>query len=300
MKILVSGGTGLIGRALVSVLEKEKHEVTLLARTDAVHAPRILWDPQRGQVDPHLLEGFQAVIHLAGENIASGRWTPALKERILESRLRGTYFLSETLAKLSHPPKVMVCASAIGFYGDRGEERLTEESAGGDGFLPDVCRVWESACVAASAKGIRVANMRFGVVLSSQGGALKKMLLPFKWGLGGKIGTGRQWWSWVSLEDVVGAIRHVLATDTLSGPVNVTAPTPVTNDEFTKELGRALHRPTLLPMPAFAATLLLGEMANALLLASARVSPKKLLAAGYPFHHPTLADALSDILNKRC
>lgn len=296
MKILVSGGTGLIGRALVRLLEKEKHEVTLLARTDAVPAPRILWDPQRGQVDARLLEGFHAVVHLAGENIASGRWTPVLKERILESRIRGTYFLSETLATLARPPKVFVCASAIGFYGDRGEERLSEDSAGGEGFLPDVCRAWESACVGASAKGIRVANTRFGVVLSPDGGALKKMLLPFKLGLGGKIGTGRQWWSWVSLEDVVGALRHVLATESLFGPVNVTAPTPVTNEEFTQALGRALHRPTLLPLPAFAATFALGEMAKALLLASARVTPKKLLDAGYSFRHPTLASALSPML----
>jgi uncharacterized protein (TIGR01777 family) len=288
MKILVTGGTGLIGRALVSTLEKEKHEVILLARSEGVQAPRILWDPERGVMDTRLLEGFHAVVHLAGESIAAGRWAPALKERILESRTRGTFFLADALAKCVRPPKVLVCASAIGFYGDRGEELLTEDSPGGKGFLPDVCRAWESACAPALGKGIRVANLRFGVVLSPRGGALKKMLLPFKLGLGGKIGSGRQWWSWVSLADGVGAIRHVLSSESLSGPINVTAPTPVTNDAFTKELGRALRRPTLFPLPAFAAKLALGEMAEALLLASARVEPKKLLASGYVFQTPTL------------
>lgn len=291
MKVLVSGGTGLIGASLVRALEKEKHEVTLLARTEAVQAPRILWDPESGKVSPPLLEGFDAVVHLAGESIANHRWTPSVKERILESRTRGTGLLSQILGGLSRPPKVLVSASAIGFYGDRGEEVLTEESPAGSGFLAEVCQAWESSCSPAVARGIRVANLRFGVVLSPKGGALKKMLLPFKLGLGGKIGSGRQWWSWIGLSDVVGAVRHVLSTDSISGPINVTAPTPVTNDAFTKELGRALHRPTLLPMPAFAAKLALGEMAEALLLASARVEPKKLLASGYVFQTPTLSAA---------
>jgi uncharacterized protein (TIGR01777 family) len=188
----------------------------------------------------------------------------------------------------SRPPKVLVSASAIGFYGDRGEELLTEESPAGSGFLAEVCQAWESSCSPAVARGIRVANLRFGVVLSPRGGALKKMLLPFNLGLGGKIGTGRQWWSWIGLSDGVGAVRHVLSTDSLSGPINVTSPGPVTNEVFTKELGRSLHRPTLLPMPAFAAKLALGEMAEALLLFSARVEPKKLLASGYAFRTPTL------------
>ncbi len=291
MKILVSGGTGLIGTDLVRALEKDKHAVTLLARTENVQAPRILWDPESGKVSPPLLEGFDAVVHLAGESIANHRWTPRVKERILESRTRGTGLLSQILGGLSRPPKVLVSASAIGFYGDRGEEILTEDSSVGTGFLPEVCQAWESSCSPAVARGIRVANLRFGVVLSPQGGALKKMLLPFKLGLGGKIGSGRQWWSWVSLADGVGAVRHVLSTDSLSGPINVTAPTPVTNDVFTKELGRALHRPTLFPLPAFAAKLVLGEMAEALLLASARVEPKKLLASGYVFQTPTLKAA---------
>jgi len=298
MRVLVSGGTGLIGRALVRSLEEDQHEVTLLARSEGVKAPRILWDPERGVMDPRLLEGFDAVVHLAGESIANGRWTAAIKERISESRTRGTFFLADALAKSVRPPKVMVCASAVGFYGNRGEERLTEGSLPGKGYLPEVCQAWESACSPAVAKGIRVANLRFGVVLSPQGGALKKMLLPFKFGLGGKIGSGQQWWSWVSLEDVVGALRHVLSTDNLSGPINVTAPVSVRNADFTKMLGRALHRPAFLPLPAFAATLVLGEMAEALLLASANVEPKKLLASGYLFRHPTLAQALPQLLKR--
>lgn len=288
MRVLVSGGTGLIGRALVRSLEEDHQEVTLLARSEGVKAPRILWDPERGVMDTRLLDGFDAVVHLAGESIANGRWTEAIKERISESRTRGTFFLADSLAKSVRPPKVMLCASAVGFYGDRGEERLTEGSLPGQGFLPAVCQAWESSCAPAVAKGIRVANLRFGVVLSPKGGALKKMLLPFKFGLGGKIGSGQQWWSWVSLEDVVGALRHVLSTDSLSGPINVTSPAPVRNAEFTGTLGRALHRPAILPLPAFAAKFVLGEMAEALLLSSARVEPKKLLATGYVFRMPTL------------
>lgn len=295
MKVLVSGGTGLIGTALVRSLEQEKHSVTLLARTEAVQAPRILWDPESGKVSPPLLEGFDAVVHLAGESIANHRWTPSVKERILESRTRGTGLLSQILGGLSRPPQVLVSASAIGFYGDRGEEVLTEESPAGSGFLAEVCQAWESSCSPAVARGIRVANLRFGVVLSPQGGALKKMLLPFKLGLGGKIGSGRQWWSWIGLADVVGAVQHVLSTDSLSGPINVTSPGPVTNDVFTKELGRALHRPTLFPLPAFAAKLILGEMAKGLLLSSARVEPKKLLASGYVFRTPTLKAAFDTL-----
>ncbi|MBL8022681.1 MAG: TIGR01777 family oxidoreductase [Elusimicrobia bacterium] len=296
MKLLVSGGTGLIGGGLVDSLRKENHKVTLLTRRASVSAPHILWDPHLERVDPRLLEGFDAVVHLAGENIAAGRWTSKVKDRILKSRSKGTAFLANTLAGLTRPPKVLISASAIGIYGDRGEESLNEESPPGTGFLAEVCRAWESSSAPAAAKGIRVAALRFGVVLSPRGGALQKMLLPFRLGLGGKIGTGRQWWSWVSLMDVIGGIRHVLETDFISGPVNVTAPSPVTNAEFTKALGRALHRPTLFPLPAFMAKMVLGEMAESLLLASARVEPKKLLSSGYVFRHSTLAGALTDLL----
>jgi uncharacterized protein (TIGR01777 family) len=294
MRILVSGATGLIGGALVSALEKDRHDVTALSRSEAVQAPRLLWDPERGKIDARLLDGFNAVVHLAGESIAKGRWTPLMKERIRESRCRGTGLLAQTVAAVPRPPQVFVCASAIGFYGDRGDEVLTEDSPAGTGFLADVCQEWESACRPAAARGIRVVHARFGVVLSRRGGALKKMLPPFRWGLGGKIGSGQQWWSWIGLRDVVGAIQQTLKDGSLSGPVNVTAPGPVRNDEFTRILGRVLRRPTVTPLPAFAAKLVLGEMADALLLASARVEPKKLIQSGYVFRAPTLAQALSE------
>ncbi len=294
MRILVSGATGLIGGALVSALEKDRHEVTVLSRFEAVQAPRLLWDPERGKIDARLLDGFNAVVHLAGESIAKGRWTPLMKERIRESRSRGTGLLAQTVAAVPRPPQVFVCASAIGFYGDRGDEVLTEDSPAGTGFLADVCREWESACRPAAARGIRVVHARFGVVLSRRGGALKKMIRPFQWGLGGKIGSGRQWWSWIGLRDVVGAIQQILKDGSLSGPVNVTAPEPVRNDEFSRMLGRVLCRPAVTPLPAFVAKLIFGEMADALLLASARVEPKKLIQSGYVFHAPTLAQALTE------
>lgn len=295
MRILVSGGTGLIGGAVVSALEKDRHEITLLSRFERVQAPRLLWDPERGKIDARMLDGFNAVVHLAGESIAAGRWTPIMKERIRESRTRGTGLLAQTLAGIPRPPRVFVCASAIGFYGDRGDEVLTEDSSAGTGFLADVCQEWESACRPLVSRGIRVVHARFGVVLSRRGGALKKMIPPFHWGLGGKIGSGRQWWSWVGLNDAVGALQHMLKTETVSGPVNVTAPGPVRNDEFTRILGRVLRRPTVTPLPAFAAKLVLGEMADALLLASARVEPKKLIQSGYIFTAPTLAQALTEV-----
>ncbi|MBK8869529.1 MAG: TIGR01777 family oxidoreductase [Elusimicrobia bacterium] len=294
MKILVSGATGLIGGALVNALEIDRHEVTALSRSEAVQAPRLLWDPERGKIDARMLDGFNAVVHLAGESIAAGRWTPLMKERIRESRCRGTGLLAQTVAAVSRPPQVFVCASAIGFYGDRGDEVLTENSPAGTGFLADVCREWESACRPAAARGIRVVHARFGVVLSRRGGALKKMLPPFRWGLGGKIGSGRQWWSWIGLSDVVGAIQQTLKDGSLSGPVNVTAPGPVRHDEFIRILGRVLRRPAVTPLPAFAAKLVLGEMADALLLASARVEPRKLIQSGYVFRAPTLAQALTE------
>jgi hypothetical protein len=291
MKVLVSGSNGLIGRAFMESLFAGGHEATRLTRGNRVVAPRVLWNPVTGSLEPRLLEGFDAVVHLAGENIA-GRWTPALKEKIRDSRVKGTAFLAQALAGLARPPRVFVCASAVGYYGDRGEEVLTEESGPGEGFLPEVCRAWESAGDPAARRGIRVVHLRFGVALSRRGGALAKMLLPFRLGLGGRLGSGRQWWSWVSLEDARGAILHAIQTETLSGPVNVTAPAPVTNAEFTRALGRALRRPTLLPLPAFLARLALGEMADSLLLASARAEPQKLLSTGYRFRHPTLSSAL--------
>ncbi len=291
MKILVSGSSGLIGSALVPFLTAAGHEVTRLTRAKS-GAAGVGWD-----LDATRLEDFDAVVHLAGENIA-GRWTTEKKRRIRESRVEGTRLLCEALARTANPPRVMVCASAIGYYGTRGEEMLTEESALGKGFLAEVCRDWEGATTPASKRGIRVVNLRFGVVLSPKGGALAKMLLPFRLGAGGIVGNGRQYWSWIALDDVVGAIHHALVTEKLLGPVNAVAPNPVTNREFTKTLGKVLRRPTLFPMPAVAARLALGEMADAALLASARVMPTKLIATDYGFRFPDLQGALRHLLGK--
>ena len=233
---------------------------------------------------------------MAGENIGARRWTLTRKAIIRDSRLKGTRLLSETLAQLASPPKVLVCASAMGFYGDRGDEILTEDSPGGTGFLPDLCREWEAASESAAEKGIRVVRLRIGVVLSSQGGALKKMLPPFKMGVGGRLGSGKQYMSWIALDDLVGAIEHALTHDTLAGPVNAATPNPVTNQEFTRTLGRVLGRPTVFPVPSLAVRLLFGEMGNALLLSSARLEPTRLAASGFQFHYPELEAALRHVL----
>jgi uncharacterized protein (TIGR01777 family) len=249
-------------------------------------------------VDTAGLEGLDAAVHLAGENLATGRWTAEKKARIRESRVNGTRFLCEALVRLAQPPKALMCASAIGYYGDRGEAILREDSPAGSGFLAEVCRAWEGAAAAAVQQGIRVVHLRIGVVLSPAGGALAKMLTPFKMGLGGKIGSGQQYMSWIALDDLLGIIHHALTSDTLQGPVNAVAPQPVTNVEFTTTLGRVLARPTLLPMPAFAARLAFGEMAQELLLASTRVVPASLLASGYGFRYPELEGALRHLLGK--
>ncbi len=299
MKILVSGTTGLIGTALVPFLTTGGHSVVRLIRSQprpgqaAVH-----WDTAAGSIDSSALEGLDAVVHLAGENIAARRWTPAQKARIRDSRVQGTRLLAQSLARLQQPPKVMVCASAIGFYGDRGTEVLTEESAPGSGFLTDTCLAWEAAAQPASGKGVRVVNLRLGVVLSPGGGALAKMLFPFRLGVGGKIGSGRQYMSWIGIDDVVGVIHYALTTDELRGPINAVAPNPVTNREFTKTMGRVLSRPTIFPMPAFAARMAFGEMADELLLASTRVKPARLQNSGYYFRHPQLEGALRHLLGK--
>jgi hypothetical protein len=248
-------------------------------------------------VDLSAFSGVEAVIHLAGENIASGRWTAARKQRILESRVKGTKLIAETIGRLEPPPSVFVSASAIGYYGDRGSEVLREESPPGTGFLADVCRQWEAATDPATRKGVRVVHLRTGLVLSAAGGAMGKMLLPFKLGVGGKIGSGNQYWSWISLDDVCGAITHCIQAATLHGPVNIVSPSPVTNLEFTKILGRVLRRPTIFPMPAFAARLVLGEMADALLLASARVEPAKLSASRFVFKDKELESTLRSLLS---
>jgi uncharacterized protein len=293
MKILVTGARGLIGSALVPFLAAHGHEVSCVSRS-AKDASALRWDPEQGTIDA--LEGFDAVVHLAGESIAAGRWSARQKARILDSRVKGTRLIAETLARLRRPAQVLLSASAVGYYGDRGDEILREESASGQGFLSEVCRAWEQATEAAEKAGLRVVRFRIGMVLSARGGALAKMLLPFKAGLGGAIGSGRQWMSWIAIDDLIGAIHHCLANASLRGAVNAVAPNPVTNREFTRALGRALGRPTLFPMPAFVARLAFGEMANELLLAGQRVEPVRLLASGYRFQFPALEGALEHAL----
>jgi uncharacterized protein len=296
MNVLISGATGLIGSVLIPELEAGGHRITRLTRSPEGDDD-IRWDPSAGKIDG-TLEGIDAVVHLAGESIAEGRWTPEKKRRIMESRKEGTRLLAETLAELPTPPKVMVSASAVGYYGDRGNELLREDSRPGSDFLAEVCQAWEAAADPARQAGIRVVHPRFGIVLSPKGGALGRTLPIFKLGGGGRIGSGRQWWSWVALDDVVGAILHALTNDPVEGPVNVGSPNPLTNAEYTRVLGRVLNRPTIFPLPAPAARLALGEVADALLLASQRMEPARLKETGYEFRYPELEDALRHLLGR--
>lgn len=303
MKIIITGSTGLIGSALVRSLTAEGHEVTRLVRGEVPagkgDGTRVVrWDPANGKVDAAKLEGHTAAVHLAGETVAKGRWTPEKKARIRDSRVGGTRRLAETLIHLAQPPQTLVCASAIGYYGNRGDEVLREESLPGTDFLAGVCREWEAAALPVAEQGIRVVNMRIGIVLSPEGGALAKLRTAFKMGAGGKVGSGNQYMSWIALDDVIGAIRHVLRTEDIAGPVNAVAPHPVTNGEFTETLGRVLDRPTVFSVPAFAARLAFGEMADALLLSSARVEPARLLKTNYHFLNPELEGALRHLLGK--
>ena len=297
MNVLVTGSSGLVGSALIKKLSTHGHQVTRLVR----RTPRpgeVRWNPDDGTIETAALGQIDAVVHLAGAGIGDHRWTPEYKQQLVDSRMRGTALLANTLAALEHKPSVLLSASAIGIYGDRGDEELDETSAVGSGFLADLCVTWEAATAPAEAAGIRVAHLRTGIVLSHHGGALKKQLPLFKLGLGGRIGSGKPWQSWISLDDEVGAIVHLL-TSGRSGAVNLTAPNPVTQSEFANELGRALHRPTLVPIPSFGPKLLLGgELVDNLLLAGQRVLPKVLLADGYTFQHPTLAAALGAILHR--
>ncbi len=295
MKLLITGSSGLIGSALMSFMTAAGHDVRRLVRSLPSDGD-LLWSPQDGLIDLNRLGEIDAVVHLAGENIATGRWTAAKKARITDSRVKGTDLLAKALAKLEYKPKVLVCASGIGFYGHRGDEIVDETSPVGEGFLAGLACQWEQASQPASRAGIRVVNIRTGMVLSASGGALKKMLLPFKMGLGGVIGSGKQYISWVGIDELVRMIHHVIDTESICGPVNLVSPNPVTNYQFTKTLGRVLHRPTIVPMPAFAARIAFGEMANELLLASTRVDPKVLTASGYSFEYPDLETALRDIL----
>ena len=289
MRIAVTGSSGLVGSALVSSLENTGHDVVRLKRPDH-------WDLETRTVNTSAFSGANAVVHLAGENIASGRWTAARKARIRDSRTIGTKLIAETISRIDPPPHVLVSASAIGYYGDRGDELLREDSPSGTGFLADVCRQWESATDAATRKGIRVVHLRIGLVLSAKGGAMAKMLLPFKFGVGGKIGSGHQYWSWISLDDLCAVIVHCIDASGLHGPVNGVSPSPVTNLEFTKTLGRVLGRPTIFPLPAFAARLVLGEMADALVLSSARVEPSKLIASRFVYKNKELEPTLKYLL----
>ena len=295
LRIAITGASGLIGTSLTSLLRAAGHAAIPLVRRAPAHG-EIGWDPAAGRIDSAALEGLDAVVHLAGESIGDRRWTAAQKRRILESRTQGTGLLAGALARLTRPPAVLVSASAIGFYGDRGDERLDERSSAGEGFLPLVTRAWEAATAPAEAAGIRVVRTRFGIVLSADGGALARMLPPFRAGLGGRLGGGDQYMSPVSLDDLVAAVHHCLLRGELRGPVNVTCPEPVTNRVFTRTLGAALHRPAVFAVPRFALRLAMGEMVDELLFASARVEPAALLASGYRFRHPTVESALRHVL----
>ena len=290
--VAITGASGLIGGALVSRLRSRGRRVRPLVRSARPDAPdAIVWDPMRGVLNPRDLEGAEAVVNLAGEPIAQ-RWTGSRREAIRDSRVRGTELLVRTIARLERKPSVLLNGSAVGYYGDRGDEAVGEDSESGTDFLAGVAREWEAAAAPATGAGVRVALLRTGIVLSPHGGALERLLPPFRLGVGGPIGTGRQWMSWIALDDHVGAIEHALATTGLHGPVNLVAPNPVTNAEFAATLGRVLGRPALVPVPSFALELLYGEMARATILAGQRVLPRALLRTGFQFAHPTLEEAL--------
>lgn len=294
MKILIAGATGLVGSALRPYLLGMGHEVVLLDRH--IEEGFIYWDPEMGEIDPEKLEGFDAVINLAGENIAQ-RWSSAKKKRIVESRVKSTRLLADTLAYLKSPPKVWINASAVGYYGSQGDRVLSEETKAGTGFLSEVCQKWEGATEAAEKKGIRVVHARFGVVLTPKGGMLGSLLTPFKLGLGGKVGDGKQYMSWIAIDDLLGAIEHILQHEEITGPVNVTSPKAVTNGQFTEELGKQLHRPTFFTIPSPIAKLIFGkEMAEEMLLGSTRALPKKLEETGYEFQYPKLTEAFKHLL----
>lgn len=290
--IAITGASGLIGRALLARLRLNGKRVRRLVRAPDPKSPDdIVWDPMGGSLDPRLLEGAEAVVHLAGEPIAQ-RWTGARRDAIRDSRVRGTSLLARAIAALDRKPNAFLSGSAVGYYGDRGDDAVDEESASGTDFLAGVAREWEAATDAARSAGVRVVLLRTGIVLSPHGGALERLLPPFRLGVGGPIGTGRQWMSWIALEDHVRAMEHALATVGLHGPVNLVAPNPVTNAEFAATLGRVLSRPALVPVPALALELAYGEMARATILAGQRVLPKALLRTEFQFAHPTLDQAL--------
>lgn len=297
MKILISGASGLVGKAASEALRADGHRVGRFVRPGGNLSRRdARWDPASGLIDAEAMEGADAIIHLAGASIAGSRWTEARKEILYSSRVDATRLLVEAIAKLRRKPRVLLAASAVGYYGNRGDEVLTEASAGGEGFLAELARDWEAESLRAESFGVRVVLLRFGMVLSARGGALPRIVTPFKLGLGGRLGGGKQWMSWIALEDVVGVIRAALNDERFSGPVNVVSPNPVRNAEFTRVLAGALHRPAVFPAPAFALRLALGEMADELLLSSQQALPQKLLSASYPFRLRELEPALRSCL----
>jgi len=305
MRILVSGSTGFLGSSLIDVLEREGYTILRLMRPDtrkgdanSARAQTVRWDPVRGEFDAVAAEGADALVHLAGASIADGRWNAARKILLRTSRIEATRHLIGALSKLQRPPRVIVASSAIGYYGNRGDETLTESSAPGGDFLSALCREWEVETARGTEFSARVVMLRFGVILAAHGGALPRMALPFKMGAGGRLGSGRQWMSWLTLPEAVGMIRFALSNSGLVGPANAVAPKPIQNADFTRILAKTLHRPALFPAPTFALRLALGEMADALLLVSQRVKPSKLEQAGYQFAQPELAAALTAIYHK--
>ncbi len=300
MNILISGSTGLIGSAVTKHLLREHHSVTRLSRPGSpVGEGSVIWAPEQGKLETDSIERFDVVVHLAGENIASGRWTDSKKNALYDSRIKSTQLLCSRLKVLKNKPSLLIVASAIGIYGDRGDEELSEESTSGDSFLARLVSDWENASASLIDTPIRVIKLRLGVVLSPNGGALAKMLPIFKKGVGGRLGSGSQYMSWITLDDVLGAIQHCIKCETLEGAINVTAPNPVTNREFTKKLASVLNRPAFFHTPAFMLRALLGEMADELLLSSTRVKPDKLIDSGYKFKHEFLSEGLKNLLDKK-
>ena len=298
MRFGITGATGLIGTALQEHLTHAGHEVVTLRRGEPTEGDSPAWKPADEWIEPGAFDGCDVVVHLAGASIGDGRWSDKRKRTLRSSRIDATRLLVDHLGALAQPPRALLCASAVGYYGDRADEVVDERSEPGDGFLADLVQDWEQETQAAASHGIRTVNMRFGVVLSKEGGALPKMLTPFRMGVGGRLGNGKQWMSWIAMPDLVRAVDWLAMSD-VSGPINVTAPEPVTNSDFTKALGRALHRPTLFPMPGFMLRLVVGEAANELLLASNRVQPRALLAAGFEFEHPSIEEGLQAALADR-
>ncbi len=292
MKVLITGSTGLLGKELQKSLTEKGYDLLLASRKEPQDDKHIQWSIEEGFTDPEKLEGVDVVVHLAGENVSGLRWTDEKKKAIRDSRVLGTRNVVDAISKLKHKPKVFVASSAIGFYGERGDEEVTESSAAGDNFLAVTCKEWEAESRRAEDAGIRTVLLRTGIVLSKDGGALATMLTPFKLGVGGVVGSGKQWMSWISLEDEIAVINYVIENENIRGAVNAVSPNPVTNHDFTKTLGEVLYRPTFLPLPEFAVSMIFGEMGDALLLASTKVIPKRLEDAGFEFKHPNLKEAI--------